>query len=102
MSYTRYPAEASSFASKANSLRNKINNNISCLDSANGILSSCSNDLIVTRSCESITNVTNRIKKMNSAISSDISTVNKIAQELENEARLKAMREKAKKELKEG
>ena len=102
MSYTRYPSEASSFANVANGLKNKINKNITCLDSAKDILASCSNDLIVTRSCESIINIANRIKKMNNAITTDISTVNKIAQELENEARLKSMKEKAEKELKEG
>lgn len=102
MSYTRYPSEASSFANAANGLKNKINTNITCLDSAKDILASCSNDLIVTRSCESIINIVNRIKKMNNAITTDISTVNKIAQELENEARLKSMKEKAEKELKEG
>ena len=99
MSYTSYPQEAINFASKANGLKERTDDAINGLNEAKGNLSACNNkDLVVTRSIETIENVIKRINKMGNTITSDISTVNTIANELENEARLRALEEQSESE----
>lgn len=86
MSYTIYPAEAKAFASLANEIKGEINKVQNGLNASKDILSSCNNkDLIVNGSLSAIEIIINRIKPMESAISSDISTVKKIADDLESE-----------------
>ena len=102
MSYTRYPAEASSFATAASVLKVKVDNNVRNLNESSNILSSCNKgDLIITRSSESITNIMEKVKRMSNAITTDISIVKEIANKLENEAKLRAMKEDKEKEIKE-
>ena len=86
MSYTKYPAEAAAFASVAGSINEEYDSEIEKLTNAKSVLSSSGKeDLIVMRSHEAIDNVIKRTNDVKGLISSDISLVNKIANDLENE-----------------
>ena len=92
MSLTKYPKEAENFKNSANGLVNNIQETITGLNDVNEILSLCdSKDLIVSRSSESITGVINRINKMGEAILTDIDLVKRIANDLENEEKLRQL-----------
>lgn len=99
MSYTIYPAEAKAFASLADEIKGEINKVQNGLNASKDILSSCNNkDLIVNGSLSGIEIIINRIKSMESAISSDISTVKKIANDLESEEYQRIQKQQSEKE----
>lgn len=86
MSYTKYPAEASSFATIASSINESYDTDVEKLTNAKSILaSSVKEDLVILRSTEAIDNIIKRTNEIKEVVASDVSLVNKIANDLENE-----------------
>ena len=89
MAYTTYPSEASSFSSQAESLKGKLNNVETGLKDVLSILGDGGhNDFLSEKTLEANGKLIDAITSSYSTIEGDVSKVKKMADELEEAARL--------------
>ena len=92
MAYTRYPEEAENFNGKATEITNKLNTIKSSLSDIAGILDNGRNDFLSLKALETNGSIEGVVNSAIGALESDSGLVNRIAQELEDEERLRQLR----------
>ena len=85
MAYTRYPAEAASFSSAAQSITNKLDNISSSLGDIKNILDSSRNDFLSLKALAANQKIESVVSDAKKAITGDVGKVKKIADDLEEE-----------------